>query len=113
MAIADNIVGCVAQELTRHVLDIVTDRFHSLHLSINHEKCQVLADSQDLLDRFVQSGDPALSTVKVTWEGFKLLGAAISKSLEFHASHIQKMIDEAAPALRAITVFGKDHLQQA
>ena len=57
--------------------------------------------------------DPALSRIKTTTEGIKLLGAAISKSPEFQAAHVQTVIDEAYPVLRAITEFGQTHLQQA
>ena len=70
-------------------------------------------DSQTLLDRVDRAVDPALSRIKTTTEGIKLLGSAISKSPEFHATHIQKVIDEAMPVLKAIAEFGHTHLQQA
>ena len=95
------------------MLDIITQRFSSLNLRINYDKCVILADSQTLLDQVDCADDPALSRIKTTTEGIKLLGAAISKSPEFQASHVQEVIDEAYPVLRAITEFGQTHLQQA
>ena len=68
---------------------------------------------QDLIHWVDLSNDPALSNIKITTEGIKLFGAAISKSPEFHSTHIQNVIDEAAPVLSAITEFGQTHLQQA
>ena len=112
-AIKDDIVGCVTPEMARRVLDIITQRFNSLNLRINYDKCVILADSQTLLDRVDCVDDPSLSRIKTTTEGIKLLGAAISKSPEFHATHVQKVIGEANPVLRAITEFGQTHLQQA
>ena len=73
----------------------------------------ILADSQTLLDQVDTMDDPALSRIKTTTEGIKLLGAAISKSPEFQAAHVQTVIDEAYPVLRAITEFGQTDLQQA
>lgn len=52
-----------------------------------------------------------LDKIKTTLEGIKVFGAAVSKSPEYHAAHIRKVIQEALPALQAITTFGKDHLQ--
>ena len=43
-------------------------------------------------------------------EGIKLLGAAVSKSPEFQANHVQTIIDEAHPVLQAIA---ETHLQPA
>ena len=113
VAIADDIVGCVTPQMERRVLVIVTERFHTLHLSINYDKCYVLADTPDLVQRVDLSGDPALANIKATLEGVKVLGAAISESPEFHAAHIRVVMEEASPALQAITTFGKEHLQQA
>ena len=110
VAIADDIAACVTPELARRVLDIVTERFRTLRLSINHDKCRILADTPNLIRRVDLSGDPALANIKVTHESVKVLGAAISKSPEFHAKHIRKVIDNAARALQAITAFGKDRL---
>jgi len=59
------------------------------------------------------SGNPDLSSIKTTHEGVIVLGAAISKNAEFHAQHINSVVQEAAPTLQAITAFSKDHLQQA
>ena len=99
--------------MARQVLDIITQRFRSLNLRINYDKCVMLADSQTLLDQVHLRDDPALSRIKTTTEGIKLLGAAISKSPEFQSSHVQTVIDEAYPALKAITEFGQTYLQQA
>ena len=113
VAIADDIVGCVTPTLARQVLDIVTQRFQTLRLKINYDKCWVLADTTELLQQVDLSGNPELERIKTTLEGIKVLGAAISKKPEFHAAHIQEVVDEAHPALQAITAFGKEHLQQA
>ena len=112
---ADDVVGCVTPQMARQVLDIniITQRFRSLNLRINYDKCVILADSQTLLDRIDYADNPALSRIKTTTEGIKLLGAAISKSPAFQASHVREVIDEAYPVLRAITEFGLMHLQQA
>jgi len=113
VAIADDVVGCVIPHMARQVLDIITQRFRSLNLQINYDQCVILADSQTLLDQVDFRDDPALSRIKTTMEGIKLLGAAVSKSPEFQASHVQTIIDEAYPVLKAITEFGQTHLQQA
>ena len=73
----------------------------------------MLADTPELLQQVDLSGNPELERIKTTLEGIKVLGAAISKNPEFHAAHIQEVVDEAHPALQAITAFGKEHLQQA
>ena len=113
MAIADDIVGCVTPQMARQVLDIVVQRFHSLYLKLNYEKCHIFADTPELLRRVDLSGNPNLASIKTTHEGVIVLGAAISKFSDFHTEHIQSVIREAAPALQAITAFSKDHLQQA
>ena len=113
VAIADDIVGCVIPQMARQVLDIVVQRFHSLHLRLNYEKCHIFADTPELLRRVDLSGNPNLASIKTTHEGVIVLGAAISKLADFHIEHIHSVIREAAPALQAITAFSKDHLQQS
>ena len=51
VAIADDIVGRVTPQMVRRVLDIVTERFRTLHLSINYDKCYIHADAPDLLQQ--------------------------------------------------------------
>ena len=107
VAIADDIVGCVTPQMARQVLDIVVQRFHSLHLKLNYEKCHIFADTPELLRRVDLSGNPNLASTKTTHEGVIVLGAAISKFADFHIEHIHSVIREAAPALQAITAFSK------
>ena len=113
IAIADDIVGCVTPQMARRVLDIVVQRFHSLYLKLNYEKCHIFADTPDLLRRVDLAGNPNLASIKTTHEGVIVLGAAISKLADFHIEHIHSVIQEATPALQAITAFSKDHLQQS
>ena len=113
VAIADDIVGCVTPQMARQVLDIVVQRFHSLRLKLNYEKCHIFADTPELLRRVDLSGNPNLASIKTTHEGVIILGAAISKRADFHVQHIHSVIQEAAPTLQAITAFSKDHLQQS
>ena len=54
-----------------------------------------------------------LQRVKTTTDGIILLGSSISKDIEFHSRFIQSKIDEARHTLHAITLFGKEYLQQA
>ena len=54
-----------------------------------------------------------LQKVKTTTEGLVLLGSTVSNSIDFHNSFIQRKIDEAKDALRTITLFGREYLQQA
>ena len=85
VATADDIVGCVTPQMARQVLDIVVQRFQSLRLKLNYEKCHILADTPELLNRVDLSGNPDLSSIKTTHEGVIVFGAAISKCAEFHA----------------------------
>ena len=67
----------VTPTLARRVLDIVTQRFQTLRLKIINDKCWVLADTTELLQRVDLSGNPELERIKTTLEGIKVLGAAI------------------------------------
>jgi len=77
VAIADDIVGSVTPRLARQVLDIITQRFQTLRLKINYDKCRVLADTPELLHQVDFSGNPELARIKTTTEGITVLGAAI------------------------------------
>ena len=77
IAIADDIVGCVTPQMARRVLDIVVQRFHSLRLKLNYEKCHIFADTPELLRRVDLTGNPNLASIKTTHEGVIVLGAAI------------------------------------
>ena len=113
VAIADDIVGCVIPQMARRVLDIVVQRFNSLRLKLNYEKCHIFADTPELLRRVDLTGDTKLASIKTTQEGVIVLGAAISKLADLYTEHIHSVIQKAAPTLQAITAFSKDHLQQS
>lgn len=99
--------------MIRRIFDIVTARLRALYLQIHYKKCNILADNQTLIDEIDFSGSQELAIVNVTEEGIIILGTTISKSAEFHFSHINKVVDEAKPTLQAIAEFGRTHLQQA
>ena len=64
VAIADDVVGCVTPHMARQALDIITKRFGTLNLSINYNKCVILADSQILLDQLDFRDNPSFSRIK-------------------------------------------------
>jgi hypothetical protein len=113
VAIADDIVGCIKPEALLPAFQIIEHRFRNLNLQLNYEKSTIFSNNQETIDMIAFDESTTLQRVKVTTEGIILLGSAISKNIEFHNRFIQSKIDEARHVLHAITLFGKEYLQQA
>ena len=113
VAIADDIVGCIKPEAVLPAFQIIEQRFKALNLQLNYEKSTIFSNSQEIIDMIEFEKSTTLQRVKTTTEGIILLGSSISKDIEFHNRFIQSKIDEARHTLHAITLFGKEYLQQA
>jgi len=113
VAIADDIIGCIKPEAVLPAFQIIEDRFHTLNLQLNYEKSTIFSNSQQTINMINFDQSVTLQKVKTTTEGLVLLGSTISQDANFHHRFIQCKIDEAKLTLHAITLFGKEYLQQA
>ena len=113
VAIADDIIGCIKPEAVLPAFQIIEQRFKTLNLQLNYEKSTIFSDNQESIDMIEFEKFTTLQRVKTSTEGIILLGSTISKDIEFHNRFIQSKIDEARHTLHAITLFGKEYLQQA
>ena len=113
VAIADDIVGCIKPEAVLPAFQIIEQRFRNHNLQLNYEKSTIFSNNQETIETIEFDKSTTLQRVKITTEGIILLGSAISKNIEFHNRFIQSKIDEARHILHAITLFGKEYLQQA
>ena len=113
VAIADDIIGCIKPEAVLPAFQIIEQRFRTLNLQLNYEKSTIFSNDQETINKVEFKKSATLQKVRTTTEGIVLLGSSISHDIRFHNNFIQSKIDEAKRTLQAITVFGKEYLQQA
>ena len=113
VAIADDIIGCIKPEAVLPAFQIIEQRFQILNLQLSYEKSTIFSNNQEVINKIEFDKSSTLQRVKITTEGIILLGSSISQDIGFHNRFIQSKIDESKHTLHAITLFGKEYLQQA
>ena len=112
VAIADDIIGCIKPEAVLPAFQIIEQRFQILNLQLSYEKSTIFSNNQEVINKIEFDKSSTLQRVKITTEGIILLGSSISQDIGFHNRFIQSKIDESKHTLHAITLFGKEYLQQ-